>query len=264
MNVLINKLRAAKNSILKFRKKHLSSHLIAGRIIEIFGNKGYVSDMVFDLNNPYIETFLKGRFLFKTYESGAERLISMYVNPNLPVIEFGGCIGVISCLTNRKIKNKTEHIVVEAQPYLIETLKKNRDNNNCKFKIIHAALAYESKIIDFWINKKYFIGNSTKIRSDEEGMVVQVPSISLKDIVKKYQFDKITLVVDIEGGETDLVNNELEFMSQVVEILIIELHPAEWGAGRDAINRLKENLKSSGFREINREGSDYIYKNQNI
>ena len=32
--------------------------------------------MKFDLNNPYIETFLKCRFLFNTYESGAEELES--------------------------------------------------------------------------------------------------------------------------------------------------------------------------------------------
>ena len=57
---------------------------------------------------------------------------ALYVDPNLPVIEFGGCIGVISCLTNKKIKDKKKHIVVEAQPYLIETLKKNRNNNDCK------------------------------------------------------------------------------------------------------------------------------------
>ena len=52
-------------------------------------------------------------------------------------------------------------------------------------------------------------------------------------------------------------------MSQFVEILIIELHPAQWGAGHDAINRLKQNLKSYGFIEIDCKGSDYIYKNQN-
>ena len=33
----------------------------------------------------------------------------------------------------------------------VETLKKNRNNNDCKFQIIHAAIAYKSKLVDFWI-----------------------------------------------------------------------------------------------------------------
>tara|TARA_Y100001970_G_scaffold16512_1_gene18566 strand:+ start:1174 stop:1962 length:789 start_codon:yes stop_codon:yes gene_type:complete len=262
--MIYNFFKKIKKSTRRFRKGFFIRNWLAGRIIEILGNKGYVSGMKFDLKNPYIETFLKCRFLFNTYESGAEELIKNHVKSNLPVIEFGGCIGVISCLTNKKLKNKNNHIVVEAQPYLIDTLKKNRDENNCHFKIIHAALAYNAQIVDFWINKKFFIGNSTKIRTDAEGTVVKVPSISLENIVKENKFDKITLIVDIEGAETELINNELKFMIKVVDTLIIELHSAEWGAGYDAINKLKQDLKGAGFLKIDQKGSDYIYKNQNI
>ena len=257
-------LKKIKKSTRKFRKGFFIRNWVAGRIIEILGNKGFVSGMEFDLNNPYIETFLKCRFLFNTYEIDAEKLIEKYIKPELPVIELVGCIGVISCLTNKKLDNKTQHIVVEAQPYLIDTLKKNRDKNKCQFEIMHAALAYDSELVDFWVNKKYFVGNSTKIRTDAEGFIVKVPAISLKNIVEKNKFDKITLIVDIEGGETNLINNELKFMATIVDTLIIELHPAEWGAGAKAINQLKQDLKNAGFIKIDQKGTDYVYENQNI
>lgn len=42
---------------------------------------------------------------------------------------------------------------------------------------------------------------------------------------------------------------------------LIELHPAEWGAGVAATAALRERLEAAGFREIENIHSDYIYKN---
>lgn len=235
---------------------------VAGKIVEILGNKGRIRGLTFCLANPYIATFLKSRFLFHTYEGGAEELLSNHLNPALPVVEFGACIGVISCLTNRVLNNPRHHVVVEAQPHLIPTLAKNRDQNNCHFDIINAALAYGSDTVNFWINPSYFIGNSIKERSG--GQTISVRTTSLKKIVDDYGYDKLTLIVDVEGAETDLVNNELELMSKVVETLIIELHPADWGAGRDAIETLRDDLALAGFEEVSRVKTDYIYINKNI
>ena len=234
----------------------------AGKIIELLGNEGEIAGLKFDLDNPYIATFLKSRFLFKTYEYGSQLLISKYVNPCLPVVEFGGCIGVMSCLMNRLLENPSDHVVVEAQPFLIDTLRKNRDRNSCQFEIIHAALAYGSDSVEFWIHPRYFIGNSVRARAG--GEAVRVPSVSLETIVRQYGYSRITLVVDVEGAETTLVANELDMLRSVVDTLIVELHPAEWCAGAAGIDNLKATLADSGFKEVDRVRQDFVYKNFNM
>ena len=152
----------------RLRRAFLYRNPIAGKIVELMGNKGKISEMTFDLDNPYIATFLKSRFLFKTYEDGAEQLISDYVDPELPVVEFGGCIGVISCLTNRQLRNKQEHVVIEAQPHLIKTLAENRDQNHCEFKVINAALAYGADEVEFWINPSFFWATESELKPVKE------------------------------------------------------------------------------------------------
>ncbi|WP_340106943.1 FkbM family methyltransferase [Rhodohalobacter sp. 8-1] len=231
----------------------------AGKLVEWRGNKGFIGGMEFDLSNPHIATFLKGRFLFNTFEPGTHELIRKYLNPDLPVVEIGGCIGVSACLSNRKLRNSQNHIVVEAQPNMLETLRKNRNTNQCDFEIIHAALAYGTDEVDFWISPRYFIGSSLKAR--EGGKTVSVPTITLEKIIKDNNFSRISLLVDIEGAETELIKHEFKLMEQHVDTLIIEFHPQEWGAGADAIRKTKEQLKNSGFRMIERLYGDHVYKN---
>ena len=53
------------------------------------------------------------------------------------IVEFGGGIGVISCLANRRIGQRDRHIVVEANPHLIPLLEKNRSLNRCAFTVVN-------------------------------------------------------------------------------------------------------------------------------
>lgn len=231
----------------------------AGKIVEWKGDRGFIDGLEFDLSNPHIATFLKGRFLFNTFEPGTHELIRKYLNPALPVVEIGGCIGVSACLSNRKLRDSLKHIVIEAQPNLIDTLRKNRDSNQCDFEIIHAALAYGTDKVDFWISPKYFIGSSLKAR--EGGKTVSVPTTTLEKIIKENQFSQISLLVDIEGAETELIRNEIHLLEQHVDTLIIEFHPKNWGAGLEATKRAQDQLKNAGFKLIEHIHGDYTYKN---
>lgn len=232
----------------------------AGKWVEITGNQGRVGGLAFDLANPYIKTFLKGRFLMGSYEPGAERLVAAFVDPALPVIEFGGCIGVISCLTHRRLAEPRDHLVVEAHPFLIETLRANRGLNGCDFEILHAALAYEGLTIPFWLSPDYFIGSSTRPAAGRQA--VTVPATTLGTLIATRDPERITLIVDVEGAETELIEREVDLMARVVDTLIVEFHPAAWGAGPEAVARARARLAEAGFIEVDRVGSDFVYRNR--
>ena len=91
---------------------------------------------------------------------------------------------------------------------------------------------------------------------------MQVDSTTLEKVVNCFGFKQLTLVVDVEGAEADLVENEIQLMSQVVDTLIVELHPEEWGAGKRRIERTRELLGASGFVQVGSSHKDYAYKNR--
>lgn len=231
----------------------------AGKWVEWRGNVGRVGGLEFDLDNPQIKTFLKGRFLLGSYEPGAERLVERNVDPSLPVIEFGGCIGVISCLTNRRLAAPRDHLVVEANPHLIRTLERNRERNGGAFEILHAALAYDGPTVTFWLSPDYFIGGSSRPAPGREA--AQVPATTLGALLADRDWERITLVVDVEGAECELIEQEIDLMTRVVDTLIVEFHPADWGAGPAAVARARERLAAAGFIEVDRVGSDFVYRN---
>jgi len=56
------------------------------------------------------------------YEEPERKALTRFVNPELPVVELGACIGVVSCLTNRRLRAPEKHVVVEANPALLPLL----------------------------------------------------------------------------------------------------------------------------------------------
>ena len=76
------------------------------------------------------------------YEQPERIALTRYLDPDLPVIELGGCAGVIACLTNRRLHDRRAHVVVEANPLMLPLLLKNARLNGCDFQVVNAAIAY--------------------------------------------------------------------------------------------------------------------------
>src|ERR1051325_201510 len=101
---------------------------------------------------------MKSRFVLNQYERPEREAITRYLDPSLPVVEFGACIGVVSCLTNKKLGNPQQHVVVEANPHLVPLLNKNREANHCEFTILHRAVGYGSNEIEFHLGGTFVTG----------------------------------------------------------------------------------------------------------
>ena len=89
-----------------------------------------------------------------------------------------------------------------------------------------------------------------------------VPARTLKSVLDEFNYDKISLVVDIEGAELELIENELDVIAEHVETLIIELHAQNWGAGVDGVEKIKNDLIESGFVISQQVGSDFVLENK--
>jgi FkbM family methyltransferase len=228
-----------------------------GRWAERLGNRTYVDDLSIYLDNPLLPVYFKGILVLDKYEKDERQVIKEYLPEGEPVIELGGSIGVVSCMVNRRLKAPDKHIVVEANPVVVPTLKKNRDANDCQFAIIEAAVGYGSETVTFFSNGLSLCG-SIYLGGGEKW---EVPTTTLQSIAEKAGFDRFTLICDIEGSEIGMVEHEMDFIREHVGLLLMETHvdtPYEEAGVQLVLNKLAAN----GFEMRDNDGTNYCFRNK--
>ena len=244
--------RVRRGIAVRARNHWYRNHRIYGRVIELLGNRATLDGVRIRLDNPAITTDQKVAFPIGEYEL-AERQLLRYLPPELPLIDLGASIGVISCIANRRLKDPSLHVAVEANPQLLRTLEQNRDLNDCGFNILHAALAYGADSVEFHLHSAFTSGSL-----GGEGEAVTVPARTLKSIAEEARFERFNLICDIEGGELGLINEEAGFLAERADRLMIEMHDSL--LGRDTVDTLDSRLKEHRFQLDSRLQNVYLYR----
>lgn len=153
------------------------------------------------------------------YESAEIRLINKFLDPNLPVIELGGSLGIISSFILNKLNSNTSLTVVEPNASLLATLKKNIQRYNTKdidTKIIQKAVGYSTPFVYLDITGD----NTTSHVSENVQTDTLVESIQLNQLVDEKPY---SLFCDIEGAEAALLIEDKDALKNCAQ-LFIELH----------------------------------------
>jgi len=182
------------------------------------------------------------------YEEPERKALRKFLDPELPVVELGACVGVVSCLTNRRLRRPEKHVVVEANPALLPLLEENRERNNCQFEIVHAAVSHGAETITFNVDDNIL---ASSVRADERRGVV-VSTVTLERLLDEHGFRKATLICDIEGAELQLVEHELKTVSERISTIIMELHDRI--VGQEPTQRMLASLEGAGFKIVSRDG----------
>ena len=227
---------------LGLRNWWLQDHWLLGKLTEIiYGDEVKINDIKIFINDPVISVPIKCRFILNRYETEERDVVQKFLDTEIPVVEFGGSIGVISCITNRILKFPEKHIVIEANSNLIPILRKNQNLNNCRFEIINKAVSYDKENVVFYIHDK-FIGGSVCRKTTRS---ISVPVITLKKIIDDNNFKKINLICDIEGTEIEMISKDLQAIKDHVLVAVIGFHP---GISKiSEIEQAKEIMLRSNF-----------------
>lgn len=196
---------------------------------------------------------VRGLLIAGTYESAERELISRHLDPSLPVLELGGCLGVVACIVNRKLTDPKKHLVVEPNPCAIPIITKNAANNRSGFNILNAAIAYGPEQVEFYADSQ-FLGSA--LLPVACGVPVTVPATTLKDVLEHLGADKCTLICDIEGAECDMVEHDLPAISTGVKSIIIETHSRFIGEAKT--QKMLAMLAEAGFTVVDAI-DDYVY-----
>jgi FkbM family methyltransferase len=142
-------------------------------------------------------------------------------------------------MSNSEIKCNKK-IFVEANPNLINTIHSNLSLNKFEnYDVINAALAYgESKTVSF----NFGSSNLTGSIQQKNKSATEVQKISINDILKQHPEIKFfTLVMDIEGAELDLIENEPENLVNCKQI-IAEFHDVTFNGKKLFSVKLKKSI----------------------
>jgi FkbM family methyltransferase len=214
-----------------------------GTLVECLGNEIAIRDVRYKVDHPAISRRLKGEMALGYYEGHELALIKQFLPTDLPIIELGGSLGVVACLTNRYLSDPTKHWVIEANPTLIPLLERNRALNRCEFHVLPVALGYDREVLFYLAPDHRTSRAGDQLSASEE---VTVPARTLASIAAQAGFGLFGLVCDIEGGEFDLLEHELNYLVEHVPWMIVELHNFTF-RGDAGVQRALNLLMSNGY-----------------
>jgi FkbM family methyltransferase len=232
----------ATKSLARFRIGRIANcvaKIAAGLYFDLFQRCYRTEGMSFIVPREQTTLSLRGKFAVDSYELTERSLVKRHLPRAATVLELGGCIGVLSCVINRRLDHPSAHVVVEANPKLIPVLERNRDSNGARFRIENGAISRRSSAK---------IAISRDMDSSTIGPFgLPVATMTLEQLEAKHGVVFDAIVMDIEGGETAFIDENIEKLRRI-EFLMVEFHPAALGDA--TITRLRSVLRDAGLRKV--------------
>lgn len=161
-----------------------------------------------------------GRLLAGMYEASESRSLRTLIGPKDRILEVGTGLGVIGCMA-AQLANAGEVLSFEANPKLVELARETIRAN--KVKNIHVRsgiLAEEAGSASFYVAPNFWASSTTP---HPEWPQIQVETHPILDVLNA--FPPTCLVMDIEGGEYELLPLPALAQCETLQKLVVEFHP---------------------------------------
>lgn len=190
-----------------------------------------------------------------SYELQEISILSKTLDSKDVVLEIGAGMGFVSIFCSKKIGSNSV-FAYEANPKMIPLIEKNYLLNKVSPVINNVILDKENGVVDFYIESNFY--SSSTIQRNKNSVKVKTKSrninYELKDIKPNF------LIIDIEGGEVELMNNIL-FQESCINKILIEVHPRI--VGEDKINSIIQKLFKQDFlldTDVSGKGVLFFYR----
>lgn len=226
-------------------KPHLSGKksAAAGLLFDLFMRGEWRADgQRFEIPKSMTDRGFRGRFFLDNYEREERQLVVEYLPRDAAVLELGACLGVVSCITNSRLEQPSRHLVVEAHPRLIPTIERNRERNGSEF-VVENALVSRTSEGTFFLHHLVVGGSAQR----ETGSEITVPVATVEELELKYGIAFNALVMDIEGGELDFLQENPDFLRRL-DFVVIEVH--DFIIGTERVNTCWSLLRAAGLERM--------------
>src|SRR6266705_4550319 len=137
---------------------------LGGLIFDLKGGRFHADGCVFSIPKDATTRAFRACFLTDKYEREERELIQKWLRQDDSVIELGACLGIVSCVTNKLLADKSRHVVVEGNPFCIPALHRNRELNQCGFLVENCAVSTR-RDATFYLHPIYVVGGTTQRQS---------------------------------------------------------------------------------------------------
>lgn len=224
------------------RKLHLAILRALGREKLEFAPHGIAVHVPRDADLKLRYDLSRGR----PYEQAEAEMIRAHLAPNMPVIELGGCLGIVSALIRQTIGPTAPHIVVEANPRLARMCEPNARIGAIKdaTQVVVAAIDYSGAA-----TVSFSTGRTAHGGHVAQGGDITVKTTTLSTLAASMPAGPFALICDIEGAEVGMIENEADTLARV-SLLVLETHPKVYAAGDADTRRLISLITASGLRQV--------------
>ncbi len=221
-------------------------HPLEGLVFDLKGGRFHADGCTFVIPKDVTTRRYRSCFLHNDYERDERELIQRCVRSQDRVIELGACLGIVSCVTNKLLADKSRHVVVEANPFCIATLYRNKELNQSGFLIEHCAVGSQPEVT-FYLHPVYIVGGSSQRATDRP---VRLPAKSLRQLERE-RGPFTALIIDVEGSEREIFADSKDLLRQY-RLVIVELH--EFAIGADGVEQCRQILRDCGLQLIESAG----------
>jgi len=174
---------------------------------------------------------------FADYEAAEVRMVSETIKKDDVVLEFGGGLGLVSTLCAQWIGSERVSCY-EANPAMIGVIKDTYRANGVAPSLTQGLLGTTDGVAELFVGEHF--SSASSVSSPVGARKVAVPSFAINPVIHRLR--PTFLIIDIEGGERDLVP-AIDFSG--IRSLILELHPGRIGI--DGMSRVRHCLTLAGF-----------------
>lgn len=192
-----------------------------------------VGGVVLPLDLPMMTPKIRASILKGYYEKRERSIIDATIAGDDVVLDIGGGIGFIATYCAQRCHRVH---TVEANPELIPVIERTLRANGAHATVRHGILAGEPGTADFTIADQFWASSA----NGGDGRTVEVPRLDVRALEREVR--PTYVVIDIEGGEVDLIPL---LTLDTVDKLCIEIHGDV--VGEAAIEALIADLERRGF-----------------
>lgn len=205
------------------------------------------------LEMPVFDNRVRHAFATGSYEAAEVELIDEYVEGPYDIIDLGASTGFSTAYALQRLDERARGVAVEANPEMIEVIETVKQLNDTDFHVEQAAYRPGQSEATFHVHGKT-VSSSTKRRGGTE---ITVPAVSIADLLREHDLGEFVCLADIEGGEIDLVRNELDVLEDQCRLIVVELHEIDGIAAES-----RRQFADSAFNLVDQVGDVYVYRNE--
>lgn len=189
------------------------------QLLSSFGRALTIHDVKITVRKNY-SRIIRSALINGTYEHSEAKLVQKHVRTDDIVIDIGGGIGCIGCLAAKKAY--LGHVfAVEANPEVLSDYSANIQLNKIKnATLLNAVLSDADGVCDFYVSHDFWASSLTPCKNLKKKIIV--PKLNVESFIQKTK--PTVILLDIEGGEFDLLANPVFKNLEAPLTIICEMH----------------------------------------